>query len=291
MNYLIDPQGHWWRWPSTTLAEQLGYPDADFDLAGYAARNLGYVWLIIDEQVTLLQFRAGMVSPAAVNSLKPYLKKAVAERPVGLVYYASGWLEEAYVTAEPLLARMDELATLREARMRDQFIRQPQKPSEWIYHAPQALSAMFELWRFEGGEYSAPVQRYLQSSGLAERTVLLQPGGDGHLYVNTSGPGFTVYDHFSFHQAQQRKIEDQPDRAYGRWVAAAYHHTLDQGVPQIDDIDAIIEEPGCDPRRRRYQRVILRWNMPAGGILLTGSSLLNQNISIPLDIGSAGPQH
>lgn len=291
MNYLIDPQGHWWRWPSATLAEKLGYADPDFDLAGYAARNLGYVWLIIDEQITLLQFRAGMVSQATLNSLKPYLRKAVASRPVGLVFYASGWLEEAYVTAEPLLARLDELSPLREARMRDQFIRQPQQPREWIYDAPQTLGGMFELWRFEGGTFSQPVQRYLESSGLASRTVLLQPGNDGHLYVDTSGAGFTVYDNFSFHQVQRRKIEDQPDRAYGKWVAEAYHHTLNMGAPQIDDIDAIIDEPGHDPRRRRYQRVILRWNMPAGGVLLTGSSLLNQNISIPLDIGSARPQH
>lgn len=291
MNYLIDPQGHWWRWPSATLAERLGYPDPDFDLAGYAARNLGYVWLIVDEQVTLLQFRAGMVSQETVGSLKPYLRKAVVERPVGLVYYASGWLEEAYISPDPLLTRLDELAVLREARMRDQFIRQPQKPSDWLYNAPQALSGMFELWRFEGGEFSKPVQRYLQASGLTERTVLLQPGNDGHLYVDTSGAGFTVYDNFSFHPGQRRKIQDQPDRAYGRWVADAYHHTLDQGVPQIDDIDAIIDEPGYDPRRRRYQRVILRWKVPSGGILLTGSSLLNQNISIPLDIGSTRPQH
>ena len=47
MNYLIDPQGHWWRWPSATLAERLGHTDPDFDLAAYAARNLGYVWLVI----------------------------------------------------------------------------------------------------------------------------------------------------------------------------------------------------------------------------------------------------
>lgn len=292
MNYLIDPDGHWWRWPSAALAEKLGYADPDFDLAGYAARNLGYVWLLIEEDVTFLQFRAGMISPAAVNSLKPYLRKAVAAKPVGLVFYASGWLEEAYIEADALLARIDELAPLREPRMRDQFIRQPQSPWDWLYSAPQALSAMFELWRFEDGRYSAAVQRYLENSGLGARTVLLQPGNDGHLYVDTSGPGFTVYDSFSFHQQQRRKIEDQPDRAYGRWVADAYDHTLRLGVPQIDDIDAIIDEPGHDPRRRRYQRIILRWKLPTAGTLITGSSLLNQNISIPLDIGSSSrPQH
>jgi hypothetical protein len=292
MNYLIDPQGHWWRWPSSSLAERLGYTDPDFDLAGYAARNLGYVWLVVDKDVTLLQFRAGMISQAAVNSLKPYLQKAIASRPVGLVYFASGWLEEAYIEAEPLLARLEQLAPLPEARMRDQFIRVPQLPYDWLYTAPQQLSSIFELWRFEAGEFSVPVQRFLKNSGLAERTVLLQPGEDGELYVDNSGAGFTVYDNFSFHRNQsRRRIEDQPDRAYGRWVAEAYRHSLQHGVPQIDDIDAIIDEPGYDARRRRYQRVILRWRLPTGGTLLTGSSLINQNISIPLNVGSVQPQH
>jgi len=189
MNYLIDPQGHWWRWPSTALAEKLGYTDPDFDLASYVARNLGYVWLVIDEQVTLLQFRAGMVSEAAVASLKPYLRKAVASRPVGLVYYASGWLEEAYIEAEPLLARLDELAPLREARMRDQFIRRAHEPRDWLYHAHKDLTGLFELWRFEDGVYSEPVKRFLHSTGLIGRTVVLTEAivnGRGTARVNDS---------------------------------------------------------------------------------------------------------
>ena len=85
MEYLIDPSGRWWRWPSFVLAEQLGYSDPDFDLAGYAARNLGYVWVLQQPEATFLQFRAGMISPAAVNALRPYLQKAVKAGPVGLV--------------------------------------------------------------------------------------------------------------------------------------------------------------------------------------------------------------
>lgn len=286
MNYLIDPKGQWWRWPSATLAEQLGYTDPDFDLAGYATRNLGFVSLLVDEAATFLQFRAGMVSRAALETLKPYLTRAVAKKPVALVFYASGWLEEAYVAAEPLIARMQEVAPMREARMRDQFIRHSHQPRDWLYHAHHELSGLFELWRFVDGVYSEPVHRYMQRSGLQERTVRIRPDNDGELYVDNSGSGFTVYDNFSFHDMRRRRIDDQPDQAYGRWVADAYRQALRDGAPQIDDIDAIIEQPGHDPRRRRYQRVILRWKLPGEGLLLTGSSLLNQNISIPLDVAN-----
>lgn len=283
MNYLIDPNGKWWRWPSVSLAEHLGYADPDFDLAGYASRNLGYVSLLISDEATFLQFRAGMISPAALASLKPYLAKAVAKKPVGLVFYASGWLEEVYIEAEPLLARMDELSALREPRMRDQFIRRAHRPQEWLYHAHKELSGLFELWRFVDGVYSEPVQRFLQTSGLVNRTVLLEGGRGDDLTVTHGGAGISVYDSFSFRDTVGHSIADQPDKAYGKWVAQAYLACRHSGEPQIDDIDAIIEEPGHDPRRRRYQRLILRWKRPDGEIILTGTSMINQNISIPLD--------
>lgn len=284
MNYLIDPNGNWWRWPSANLAERLGYPDPDFDMPSYAARNLGYVWLLVQPNVTFLQFRAGMLSRFCLDSLKPYLRKAVKDKPVGLVYFASGWLEEAYVDAEPLLARMDQLAFLREPRMRDLFIRKPHEPRDWAHHTHRDLAGLFELWRFVDGQYTPPVERYLKQTGLIDRTVHVEPGNDGNLYVNTSGAGFTVYDDFSFQSCIGRLLTDQPDKAYGRWIEGTYKNCLMTGDPVLDDVDAIIEQDGHDPRRRRYQRVILRWRTPDGRRLITGSSLVNATISIPLGV-------
>lgn len=285
MNYLIDPQGHWWRWPSATLAERLGHTDPDFDLAAYAARNLGYVWLVIEDEVTLMQFRAGMVSQAIVNSLKPYLRKAVLSKPVALVFYATGWLEEVFVEPNGLLARLDELAPMREPRMRDQFIAHAHQPSEWLYHAHHHLSSLFELWRFEGGTYSDPVQRFLSSSGLIERTVFVEPRNN-ELFVNASGGGFTIYDNFQMQKVAGRRVSDQPDRAYGAWVENSYRTCLESGRPALDDVDAIIEEPDHDPRRRRYQRMILPWRQTDGSRMLTGSSLVNMQLAIPLSFDS-----
>lgn len=291
MNYLIDTSGRWWRWPSELLAEKLGYPDPDFDLAGYAARNLGYVWLEVREDVTLLQFRAGMLSDATLGVLRPYLRKAICERPVGLVYFASGWLEEAFIDVDALLDRMDELACLREPRMRDLFIRKSHEPIQWCHSETTDLSRLFEMWRFVDGVYSDSIQRHLKSSGLIARTVMLS--GERHanehddsLRIIYGGGGFAVYDSFSFASTVGKSIADQPDQAYGRWVKQSYAACNGNGDPQIDDIDAIVEEPGHDPRRRRYQRLILRWKLPTGEKVLTGSSILSSKLSIPLDVGA-----
>ena len=117
MNYLIDTSGRWWRWPSELLAERLGYPDPDFDLAGYAARNLGYVWLEVREDVTLLQFRAGMLSPQTLGILRPYLQKAIRDqqRVVGARFFGDffncGTHEDYYRMIErtQLLAQASEM--------------------------------------------------------------------------------------------------------------------------------------------------------------------------------------
>jgi hypothetical protein len=111
-----------------------------------------------------------------------------------------------------------------------------------------------------------------------------QPESD--LRIIYGGGGFSVYDSFSFASTVGKSIADQPDKAYGRWVKQSYAWCNGSGDPQIDDIDAIVEEPGHDPRRRRYQRLILRWKLPAGNVVLTGSSILSPTLSIPLDVGA-----
>lgn len=284
MTYLIDPTGRWWRWPSPVLAEQLGYPDPDFDLAAYAARNLGYVWVAPEDNATFLQFRAGMISMSSIDALRPYLVKSLkGGKPVGLVFFASGWVEEAYTEIAPLIARLEDMSDFNEPHIRDLFVRQPHRPREWLRDNQHDLAGLFALWRSLGGMYSTPIETYLKRTGLVSRTVFVEPDEQHNLLVKNSGAGFTVYDDFSFQRCVGRKLTDQPDRAYGRWIETTYRDCMSTGDPVIDDVDAIVEQPGHDPRRRRYQRVILRWTTPDGRHLVTGSSLVT-SISIPMDV-------
>ncbi len=284
MSYLIDPSGRWWRWPSQVLAEKLGYPDPDFDLAGYAVRNLGYVWLVVESNVTFLQFRTGSVGGATLGSLKPYLMNASAAKPVGLIYFASGWMEEVHTDAPLLHRRMVELAGLREPRMRDLFIREPQKPLDWSAANSSSLAQLFSLWRASGGQLTPVLQEFLRRTALDQRTVFAQQRSDGGFRVQESGNGFSIYDSFSMGQLVGRLISDQPDRAYGQWIAQAYGACHDSGEPLVDDVDAIVEAPDHDPRRRRYQRLILPWRDDKGDVTITGSSLLKTDIAIPFDL-------
>ncbi len=279
MSYLIDPSGRWWRWPSPVLAEKLGFPDADFDLAGYAVRNLGYVWLMVDNNVTFLQFRAGSVGGATLGSLKPYLQNAAPDKPVGLVYFASGWMEEVYTEPPPLLRRLTALAALREPRMRDLFMRQTSRPDD---PAAGLLGQLYALWRDSGGRLGPGARDFLRRSGLEQRTVLSEAHGDGSIRVVASGAGFSIYDSFQMQQLVGRPIAEQPDQAYGQWVAQAYADCRDAATPLADDIDAIVEAPDHDPRRRRYQRLILPWRDAENRLLLSGSSVMKPDLRIPL---------
>lgn len=286
--YLIDARGTWSRWPSEGLRRRLGHPHIEIDIPGHAARNLGYVWLAIDAGVTLLQFRAGMVSRATVAALQSYLAKAVAEGPVALVYYASGWMEEAFLTAVPLFARFEQLATLAEPRHRDKIIARSVLAEASAGRMaprglPDPLGDLFGLWRAQGGLFDSRVADFLSRSGLADRTMRAAPNARQRLTVQQSGQGFTIYDTYPMQRGVGQDLADQPDADYGRWVEGCYRSLLQSGAPLADDVDAIIEQPGFDARRRRYRRLALRWRQPDGGVLITGSSLLRQDISIPLD--------
>lgn len=284
MEYLIDPQGTWCRWPSENLAHQLGYPGADFDLAGYVARNQGYAWLVVTPEYTLVQFRAGMLTQATVAALEPYLVNALKSAPVGLVFYAMGWMEEVFVEPGQLGSRLRELAQLREPRQRDKFIRAPRDLAVWSRNGEKPLVGLYELWRANGGLFDASVDEYLQRSELIHRTLLVEERRDVGLALKFSGTGFSAYDNFQLNQMVGRPLTEQPDAEYGRWTAVSYSECLQTGRPLADDIDAIIEADGHDPRRRRYQRLILRWRDPSGSVFLSGSSIITQRIAVPLGV-------
>src|SRR3546814_18317024 len=77
-----------------------------------------------------------------------------------------------------------------------------------------------------------------------------------------------------------RRLTDQPDPQYGQWTAVSYLECMQKGDPLADDIDAIIEAEGHDSRRRRYQRLILRWRAGHGGCFLVGGTLVTPAIFV-----------
>lgn len=283
MEYLIDPQGRWWRWPSMLLSAELGYEDPDFDLAGYAARNLGYLWIAVSQDVTLLQFRASALTPKTVSEAATFLH-ACGGRPVALVYFASGWMEEASTDPVVLAARLEILGAMQEPMHRPLYLRRSGDPDVWQREDRTALSSLFALWRANGGLLDERVQAFIAGSEIAPRTVFVQPVGN-KLRVMDSGTGFTIYDDMNRPAAAGCGIAEQPDVGYGTWVEGIYRGVVERGEPAIDDIDAIIEAPGHDPRRRRYRRLALPWRDRKGRRIVTGSSILDPvELSIPLDL-------
>ncbi len=288
MSYLIDPAGKWWRWPSLALAAKFGRDAADIDIPAYALRNLGYVWLIHQPEASFLQFRAGMVTPKQIEVLRPVLHEVRPGRPVALVYFASGWTEEIHGDSALLENRLGQLAALREPRQRDLFIRHNHAQEEWQRRAAAGLTRLHALWREQGGRLGPRMQEFLRSSGLEHRTVTVgRPDERAPLHVLHTGTDFTLYDSFTMDRLTGRPLAEQPDRAYGAWVASAYEAIEQSGAPALDDIDAIVEAPDHDPRRRRYQRLILPWRDEDGRQRFTGTSLLKSDLAIPFDLASA----
>src|SRR3546814_719208 len=171
--------------------------------------------------------------------------------------------------------------------MRDKFIRAPQQLDSWRHSGQQRLVGLYDLWRANSGLYDKSVDRYLQSSEMINRTLLVEDQPNIGLTLKFSGDGFSIYDNFKLKQMVGRRLTDQPDPQYGQWTAVSYLECMQKGDPLADDIDAIIEAEGHDSRRRRYQRLILRWRDGNGGCFLSGSSLVTPHISVPLGLEGA----
>ncbi|KAB2847957.1 MAG: hypothetical protein F9K44_12105 [Hyphomicrobiaceae bacterium] len=124
-------------------------------------------------------------------------------------------------------------------------------------------------------------------NGLADRytAVRLDPGS-GELIVEGMGEGYRGYAAGQRASILNGRVEDQPDYDYGRWVGDGFRQVLKQGTPLLEDVDAIINWPGAEPRRHLYTRLVLPIARKKGETWLLSASL--ERSDIDLRSGSQG---
>jgi hypothetical protein len=282
--HLIDAQGKWWLWPSSALNEQFGYPEPDFDLCGYAIRNLGCVSVVLEHRIILLQYRPAMTGVRARASLTSFLNGAGAAAQVIIVFYLGGWTKEFLRSGRDAAIRIGQidLAAQSETR-RTPFIMAPRRFEELLDGPRKALSEIIDLWR-DSEHRLQPWAGEVVAKAVGGRGLVVAANTDGsRLIIRHCGDGFGFYQDRRFYaQAIGRDVTEQPDAAYGIWLAETYREILTEMRPQLADVDAIVRQPGGEPHRSRYRRLILPWRDTDNQPVLTVTSLLVPNIDVPL---------
>ena len=75
-------------------------------------------------------------------------------------------------------------------------------------------------------------------------------------------------------------VEDQPDYAYGKWVARLYQQALLRGEPLLEDVDAVVMWPNQPRQSYRYRRLVLPFKRRDGSTALLGTTLHDPAIDL-----------
>jgi hypothetical protein len=105
-------------------------------------------------------------------------------------------------------------------------------------------------------------------------------GGNRELIMTEVGGGFPNPVRDALRPGLGSRVQDQPDDVFGRYCAEAYGAAAACNAPMLEDIDAFVIPPSCQPVRRRYSRLILPFRSSGGHARLLGLSF--ENLAVDL---------
>ncbi len=285
---LIDEHGRLCEAVPEVVEMLLDYPDADFDIAAYAVRNLGWIEISLDRPAGRIEakFRALTVSFGAVSALYALLSNS-DWKTIRFEYDLFGWMTETYEDSGTACAALHVVV-----RSVIDFFHHP--PYTAVEKNPASLheedaggskilDSVLDLWRERSGDIANDVTHGMREIGILPRLMLIgmdSSGSNGQFqYIGT---GFTLYGDRWPREAIGRNIREQPDRAYAARVVDSCMMAALSSSPSYTHVDACIAMPDQEPRRSRYKCLKTPWTNSGGDRVLMITSVLTPDVDIPL---------
>jgi len=279
---LIDNEGEVTVACAPRMVQRLVGGEGEADWPDRAVRDLGYV-LVRERAASLhVSLRPSLVTEAALAALFYHVAEAMPER-VLLSYLLDDWRHEVVRGAHQAMTRLEDLVS--SAALWQPSARYQEQTQALTFRKHAALERwvpLLAVWRLAGGRTPGRLTDLFATLGLIDRTVVLRvPNGSDRLIFEHRGTGLSFYRPCWSLMLFGRDLEDQPDRDYAVMTARAYRAALGARQPRFDAVDAVINSPGRDVRRYRYDRLILPWDAADGARFVSGISVLRT--SYPLN--------
>ena len=275
---LFDDKGETWDAKSTSLAEALQASLSGDELSKYVVKNLGFVAASESDGSVRLRLRPAVVAPTALSALFYWLHDQTIERV--LISCLDGeWSHELVRSRDEAMRRLLALVKFITPDREGDFLSMP-RPLHQLQHS-SPLRAALDAWSATLGRYDAEVIRPSLQKALDDRFVLVEaPDGSPNLLINDVGSGLTRLAEYWLSRARGLRVEDQPDYAYGKWVARLYQQALSCGEPLLEDVDAVVMWPDQPRQSYRYRRLVLPFKRRDGSSVLLGTTLHDPDIDL-----------
>jgi hypothetical protein len=257
---LIDDAGRERRWPGANAGAAFGYHDPDFDFPAYAVRNLGYAMIAVRAGVMRVRLRPVFIGHRTLDALMALIAREAPAR-LAVSYLDAAWNHEL-CSAQSAPRRLGAImeACARHGRMQP-FVAARRNVAGVLHKAGEPFAPVLRRWL--DGAPQEGLAGFLDSCRLYDRTMIVERQRDtGRFVFRHSGQAIRLYGRSWADSAVGRDVEDQPDPAYGAWIADACRAVDEHQVPRYELVTAHVDRPGTAARQWRYERLMLPWRGP-----------------------------
>lgn len=280
---LFDDKGDLWNAKARSLAEALGASLSADELAKYAVRNLGFIAAAEQEDSVSLRLRPAVVSPTALGALMYWLH----DRPIARVllsFLDDEWTHELIASREEAVRRLLARVSMKSEGREGDFLSQLLPLHDLQPDSP--LRALLEAWAECSGKYDPERLHAVIEQALNGRFVLFEaPAGSPSVYVKEVGRGLGQSGGYWLSRTKGLRVEDQPDYAYGMWVAQAYREVLKTHSPRLDNVDAVVSFPQQPRKSYRYRRLVVPFEGNSSSTLVLSATVIDPRISLRIKPG------
>ena len=275
---LFDDRGELWDAKSRTLAESLQASLSGEDLLSYVVRNLDFIAIADNNGSLRLRLRPAVVSQMALGALLYWLHDRVVER--ALISFLDGeWTHELVASRDDAVRRLLARVKHKAADRDGDFLDRPRPLHELPDGSP--LRAVLNAWADCRGRFDAERLRPVIQRALNGRFVLFEATPySPSLHVKDVGAGLSKSAEYWLSRTKGLRVEDQPDYAYGKWVAEAYRQVLSTGEPSLADVDAVITWPQHPRIGYRYRRLLVPFEAQRDSTLVLSATVIDPDVNL-----------
>jgi hypothetical protein len=273
LTMLVTPDGRWVLEDSAEFLAALGDASPDYDAAAFAVKNLGFVkFQVLDQSVIEVELHPHNVELPALLAVQQQLLTSTVKL-FRIKYFTTSWQSEILPAPDLVVSRLSELCAPRFAPAeRERFLVEPQDFSKLYDAGDGALHLLAQKWRMSFGHFDPSVISFAIKQQMLSRMMIfgVKPDWSDPVF-RFIGDGFRWLESDYQFLGIGERVENQPDRDYGGWVAEFYKSVARTGQPRYDHVSAAIQ---LNPGERklfttRYERLLLPWKTSSEEILVS----------------------
>ena len=276
LSMLVTSDGHWVVEGSSDFFEALGDPAPDYDGSLFAVKNLGFIrFQILEGSIIEIELHPRNVELPALLAVQQQLQ-SVRCKLYRIKHFDTEWLSEITSSSESAIARLSELCAPAFAiSINKRFLVQTSEFSNLFKGEESPLKLMAQKWRSSFANFDPSLISFAVHHQLLSRMMIVgvRPHR-GDAVFRFIGDGFNWLENDYQLYAVGERIENQPDKDYGAWVAQFYRSVAENRQPRYDIVTASIQT-GAGREGfflTRYERLLLPWRTASDEVLITLSS-------------------